>query len=57
MKKRDELIAGIEKIIAEKDDFENRKKQVLENEGEWTEGEFTTIIPNEPPLEVDNDIE
>jgi len=48
---------AINKIRAEKELFEARKKAHIENGEEWTEGEFTQQIPREPEKEIDNDIE
>lgn len=56
-KKREEVIQGINKLKADKEEFENRKRHVQENNEEWTEGEFSQAIPNEPGLEVDNDLD
>jgi len=57
LKKRDETITAINKIKAEREMFETRKNQVLENGEEWTEGDFNQPIPREPEKEIDNDIE
>jgi len=57
LKKREEVLSGINKIKSEKEEFETRKKAVLENGEEWTEGDFPQVVPNDPPMEVDNDIE
>lgn len=50
-------MAQIERQKHEKEEFDNRRKHVLENNEEWTEGEFPGIIPDEAAQEVDNDIE
>jgi len=47
----------IKKVLEQKHDFEQRKSAVLENNEEWTEGEFKVPIPEEPAIEIDNDID
>lgn len=57
LRKREEVITTITKIKTERDDFENKKRTVIENNEEWTEGEFNQVVPNDPEMEIDNDIE
>jgi len=51
------MIAEIQRIKDLKKEFDARKKFVLENNEEWTEGEFSQIIPDELEKEVNNDID
>eukprot|EP00801_Mesodinium_rubrum_P001412 Mrub_01412.p1 GENE.Mrub_01412~~Mrub_01412.p1 ORF type:complete len:647 (-),score=163.56 Mrub_01412:7-1947(-) len=57
LSKRDEIIKEIEKLKTEKEEFEKRKRDALEKNEEWTEGEFSKPIPDYPEEEIDNDFE
>jgi len=57
LSKRDEIIKEIEKLKSEKEEFEKRKRDALEKNEDWTEGEFTKLIPENPAEEIDNDFE
>lgn len=46
LSKRDEIIKEIEKLKTEKEEFEKRKRDALEKNEEWTEGEFSKPIPD-----------
>lgn len=57
LKKREENLQAIQKIVEEKEEFDRRRKEEEDAGNAWTEGEFGQVIPPEPPLEIDNDIE
>jgi len=45
LSKRDAIILEIEKLKSEKEEFEKRKRDALEKNEDWTEGEFSKPIP------------
>lgn len=45
LSKRDDIIKEIEKLKSEKEEFEKRKRDALEKNEDWTEGEFSKPIP------------
>jgi len=57
LKKREENLQAIQKIAEEKEEFDRWRKEEEDAGNAWTEGEFGQVIPPEPPLEIDNDIE
>lgn len=57
LKKREENLQAIQKIAEEKEEFDRRRKEEEDAGNAWTEGEFGQVIPPEPPLEIDNDLE